>query len=41
MAKSGIILMNPGSPGSTEVKDVKNYRNELLMGEKVIISPGN
>lgn len=31
-----IILMNLGSPNSTNVKDVKRYLNEFLMDEKVI-----
>ena len=34
--KRGIILMNLGSPDSTEVKDVKKYLDEFLMDEKVI-----
>ncbi|MFT4152814.1 ferrochelatase [Parafilimonas sp.] len=34
-----IILMNLGSPGSTEVKDVKKYLNEFLMDERVIDKP--
>jgi len=37
--KRGIILMNLGSPGSTEVKDVKRYLNEFLMDERVIDVP--
>lgn len=37
--KRGIILMNLGSPGSTEVKDVRNYLNEFLMDERVIDYP--
>jgi protoporphyrin/coproporphyrin ferrochelatase len=35
----GIILMNLGSPDSTEVKDVRRYLNEFLMDEKVIDIP--
>jgi len=35
----GIILMNLGSPDSTEVKDVKKYLNEFLMDERVIDIP--
>jgi protoporphyrin/coproporphyrin ferrochelatase len=34
--KRGIILMNLGSPDSTEVPDVKRYLDEFLMDEKVI-----
>lgn len=34
-----IILMNLGSPDSTEVKDVKEYLNEFLMDERVIDKP--
>lgn len=37
--KRGIVLMNLGSPDSTEVKDVKRYLNEFLMDERVIDSP--
>mgnify|MGYP003582704620 FL=1 len=35
----GIILMNLGSPDSTEVKDVARYLNEFLMDERVIDYP--
>lgn len=34
--KRGIVLMNLGSPDSTEVKDVRRYLNEFLMDERVI-----
>jgi len=34
--KRAIILMNLGSPDSTEVKDVRNYLNEFLMDGRVI-----
>jgi ferrochelatase len=34
-----IILMNLGSPDSTEVKDVKRYLHEFLMDERVIDYP--
>jgi ferrochelatase len=37
--KRGIILMNLGSPDSTEVKDVKKYLDEFLMDERVIDYP--
>lgn len=35
----GIILMNLGSPDSTEVRDVKRYLNQFLMDERVIDYP--
>ena len=35
----GVILMNLGSPDSTEVPDVRRYLNEFLMDEKVIDVP--
>ena len=34
--KKGILLVNLGSPKSTDVNDVKNYLDEFLMDEKVI-----
>jgi len=37
--KRGIVLMNLGSPDSTEVKDVKKYLDEFLMDERVIDYP--
>lgn len=37
--KRGIILMNLGSPDSTEVKDLRRYLNEFLMDERVIDYP--
>ncbi|WP_242692234.1 ferrochelatase [Aridibaculum aurantiacum] len=37
--KRGIILMNLGSPDSTEVKDVRKYLMEFLMDARVIDSP--
>jgi len=37
--KRAIVLMNLGSPDSTEVKDVKRYLNEFLMDERVIDKP--
>ncbi len=36
LMKRGIILMNLGSPDSTNVKDVKRYLHEFLMDERVI-----
>lgn len=37
--KRGIVLMNLGSPESTEVKDVRKYLNEFLMDKRVIDMP--
>jgi ferrochelatase len=37
--KRGILLMNLGSPDSTEVKDVARYLNEFLLDERVIDYP--
>ncbi|HTM67236.1 MAG TPA: ferrochelatase, partial [Flavipsychrobacter sp.] len=37
--KRGIVLMNLGSPDSTEVKDVRKYLGEFLMDKRVIDSP--
>ena len=37
--KKGIILMNLGSPDSTEVKDVRKYLRQFLMDERVIDIP--
>jgi ferrochelatase len=37
--KRGIILLNLGSPDSTEVKDVRKYLMEFLMDERVIDYP--
>jgi ferrochelatase len=37
--KRGILLMNLGSPDSTEVPDVKRYLDEFLMDERVIDVP--
>lgn len=37
--KRGIVLMNLGSPDSTDVKDVKRYLDEFLMDERVIDYP--
>src|ERR1700712_330841 len=39
ISKRGIILMNLGSPDSTELKDVKKYLMEFLMDERVIDYP--
>lgn len=35
-SKKGILLINLGSPKSTDVKDVKEYLDEFLMDERVI-----
>jgi ferrochelatase len=37
--KRAIVLMNLGSPDSTDVKDVKRYLDEFLMDERVIDKP--
>jgi len=37
--KRGFLLMNLGSPESTERKDVKKYLDEFLMDERVIDKP--
>jgi ferrochelatase len=37
--KRAIVLMNLGSPDSTEVKDVRKYLAEFLMDERVIDMP--
>ena len=37
--KRAIVLMNLGSPDSTEVKDVKRYLDEFLMDARVIDKP--
>jgi protoporphyrin/coproporphyrin ferrochelatase len=37
--KRAVVLMNLGSPDSTEVKDVKRYLDEFLMDERVIDKP--
>lgn len=37
--KRGIVLMNLGSPDSTDTKDVAKYLNEFLMDKRVIDSP--
>ncbi|GAB3016030.1 ferrochelatase [Niabella terrae] len=39
MGKTGIVLMNLGSPDSTSRKDVKVYLDEFLMDERVIDKP--
>ena len=35
----GALLVNLGSPDSTDVKDVKKYLKEFLMDERVIDEP--
>ncbi len=37
--KTAVVLMNLGSPDSTEVKDVRKYLKEFLMDERVIDVP--
>ncbi len=37
--KTGILLMNLGSPDSTSVKDLRKYLGEFLMDERVIDVP--
>jgi len=37
--KKGVLLVNLGSPDSTETKDVKKYLDEFLMDERVIDLP--
>ena len=37
--KKAVVLMNLGSPDSTEVKDVRRYLNEFLMDGRVIDYP--
>ncbi len=39
MSKKGVLLVNLGSPDSTEVKDVRKYLDEFLMDERVIDIP--
>ncbi len=39
MGKKGVLLVNLGSPDSTEVKDVRRYLGEFLMDERVIDIP--
>ncbi|MDG1270326.1 MAG: ferrochelatase, partial [Ulvibacter sp.] len=35
----GVLLVNLGSPDSTDPKDVKKYLGEFLMDERVIDVP--
>src|SRR5215211_6376489 len=37
--KRAVVLMNLGSPDSTQVKDVKKYLDEFLMDKRVIDKP--
>src|SRR4051794_1893282 len=39
MPKRGVVLLNLGSPDSTEVKDVRSYLMQFLMDERVIDYP--
>ena len=36
MPKQGVILLNLGSPDSTETSDVRRYLREFLMDERVL-----
>lgn len=37
--RKGVLIVNLGSPNSTDVKDVKSYLDEFLMDERVIDMP--
>lgn len=39
MAKKGVLLVNLGTPDSSEVKDVRKYLDQFLMDERVIDIP--
>jgi ferrochelatase len=39
MSKQGVILLNLGSPDSTQVRDVRNYLREFLIDERVLDAP--
>ena len=39
MSKQGVILLNLGSPDSTQVSDVRNYLREFLMDGRVLDAP--
>ncbi|NCQ35406.1 ferrochelatase, partial [bacterium] len=39
MSKPGVILLNLGSPDSTEVADVRRYLREFLMDGRVLDAP--
>jgi len=39
MSKQGVILLNLGSPDSTEVADVRSYLREFLMDGRVLDAP--
>ena len=39
MKMKGVLLVNLGSPDSTNTKDVRNYLEEFLMDERVIDLP--
>lgn len=38
-SRKGVVLMNLGSPSSTNIKDVKKYLHEFLMDKRVIDYP--
>ena len=39
MQMKGVLLVNLGSPDSTNTNDVRNYLEEFLMDERVIDLP--
>lgn len=39
MARTGILLVNTGSPDSPEVADVRSYLHQFLMDERVLDAP--
>ena len=39
MSQQGIIILNLGSPDSTEVSDVRRYLREFLMDGRVLDAP--
>jgi Protoheme ferro-lyase (ferrochelatase) len=39
MSKQGVILLNLGSPDSTDVADVRRYLREFLMDGRVLDAP--
>lgn len=39
MAKQAVLILNLGSPDSTEVSDVREYLREFLMDERVLDAP--
>ena len=39
MSQQGVLLVNLGSPDSTDIPDVRKYLNEFLMDGRVIDYP--